>query len=36
VREEIAKDIAFARNLSIEEFKNKEEFHQMLIEHKQR
>jgi hypothetical protein len=36
VREEVAKDINFARNLPIEEFKDKEEFYNLLVEHIQR
>ena len=36
VREEVAKEIAFARNLSLEEFKNKEEFFHLLVEHNKR
>eukprot|EP00347_Sterkiella_histriomuscorum_P001067 403373456 len=32
VREQLAKDIAFARNMSVEEFKEKEEFHDMIVE----
>ena len=33
VREEIAKDIYFARKMSPEKFKQKEEFHNALVEH---
>lgn len=36
VREEVAKDISFARNLSLEEFRGKEEFFNMLVEHNRR
>ncbi|CDW74037.1 UNKNOWN [Stylonychia lemnae] len=36
VREQVAKDIAFARNMSPEKFKQKEEFHDILVEHLQR
>lgn len=32
VREEIAKEITFARNLTAEQYKNKEEFHEILAE----
>ena len=33
VREEIAKEITFARNLTPDQFKDKEEFHNLLVEH---
>lgn len=33
VREEVAKEIAFAGNLSLQRFREKEEFHEMLVEH---
>lgn len=33
VKEEIAKDIAFGRNLTLEQFVDKHEFHEMLVEH---
>lgn len=36
IREEVGKEIAFARGLSPEEFKRKEEFHEMLVEHNRR
>ena len=36
VREELAKDISFARNLSLDEFRGKEEFFNMLVEHNRR
>jgi hypothetical protein len=36
VREQVAKEMTFARNLTAEEFKEKEEFHSMLVEHMRR
>ena len=36
IREEVGKDISFARNLTLEEFKGKEEFYNMLVEHNKR
>jgi hypothetical protein len=36
VREEVAKDISFARNLSINDFKDREDFYFLLVEHNRR
>ncbi len=36
MREEIVKEISFARNLSFDDFKDKEEFYNLLLEHKKR
>ena len=33
IRERVAWDIDFARNMNVEEFKQKEEFHDLLVEH---
>lgn len=36
VREELAKEITFAKNLTLEQFAEKEDFYALLVEHNRR